>query len=340
MRRLILILLVLCLVLSGCVAVSEPEQKQYTATFLDLFDTVTTILGRAGSEEAFRRISQQIHDDLLFYHERFDIYDDYPGVNNVKTINDNAGIAPVAVDRAILEMLKDCKAYDTLTGGKVNAAMGSVLSLWHDARQEGIDDPQNAALPNMEQLQQAALHTDFDKVILDEQAGTVFITDPRLRLDVGAIAKGWAAQRVAEAAPAGLLISVGGNVCATGPKKADGTPWVIGIQNPDGGDNLHTLYVSGGCVVTSGDYQRTYTVDGVKYHHIIDPDTLMPAAYWRSVTVVCADSGLADGLSTALFNMTLEEGKALLETVDAEAFWLDVDGKEYWTAGFEKLIRT
>lgn len=340
MRRVIVLLLLLCLLLTGCAFVGIGGQRQYSATFLNLFDTVTTIKGHADSEEAFKEISQQIHDELLRYHELFDIYNEYPGTNNLKTVNDNAGVSPVVVDDAIMALLKDCKRYASITGGKVNAAMGSVLSLWHEARENGFNDPANATLPDMEQLQQAAQHTDFDKVILDEQAGTVFITDPQLRLDVGAIAKGWATQRVAESAPMGLLISVGGNVCATGPKKTDGVPWVIGIQNPDGEDNLHTLYVSGGCVVTSGDYQRTYTVDGQAYHHIIDPDTLMPAAYWRSVTVVCADSGLADGLSTALFNMTLEEGKALLETVDAEAFWLDAEGKEYWTVGFEKLIRT
>ena len=189
-------------------------------------------------------------------------------------------------------------------------------------------------------LEEAALHTDMDQVILDEAASTVYLADPQMRLDVGAIAKGWATQRVAENAPQGLLISVGGNVCATGPKTADGTPWVIGIQNPAGEGNLHTLYVSGGSVVTSGDYQRTYTLEGKAYHHIIDPATLMPAACWRSVTVVCPDSGLADALSTALFTMTLEEGKALLSNLEAEAFWLDTAGNEYKTPGFEKIMRT
>ena len=130
-------------------------------------------------------------------------------------------------------------------------------------------------------------------------------------------------------------------MCAIGPKKAYGTPWVIGIQSPfHTGKNVHTRNISGGCVVTSGDYQRTYTVGRQSYHHIIDPDTLMPAAYWRSVTVVCADSGLADALSTALFNLPLEEGKALLAKVNGEAFWMDADGKEFFTTGFQKIMRT
>ena len=340
-RALSLILVVL--LLSGCAAPAAvgDTTQQYTATFLTLFDTVTTIIGRAESEEAFRETTQAIHDDLLRYHELFDIYNDYEGVNNIKTINDNAGVVPVKVDSAIIEMLLDCKSYYELTGGRVNVAMGSVLQLWHEARNHGINDPQNAKLPNMEALQEAANHRDFDSVVIDEAAGTVYITDPNLRLDVGAVAKGWATQRAAENAPTGMLLSVGGNVCATGPKLADGTPWVIGIQDPDAADkNLHTLYVSDYSVVTSGDYQRAYWVDGKTYHHIIDPDTLMPATYWRSVSVVCNDSGLADALSTALFLLDQETGEALALSCGAEAFWVDAAGQEYMTDGFEKMLRT
>ena len=189
-------------------------------------------------------------------------------------------------------------------------------------------------------LQEAALHTALDAVIIDEEASTVFISDPSVRLDVGAVAKGWAAQRAAEDAPKGLLISVGGNVCATGPKDAKGTPWVVGVQNPSGDNYLHTLYVSGGSIVTSGDYQRYYTVDGKQYHHIIDPDTLYPGNYWRSVTIVCDDSGLADALSTALFLLPLEDGQKLLDQCGAEAMWVDADGNQHYSSGFKALIRT
>ena len=337
MKRIASLALILCL-LCGCAKPSGP--RQYNATFLTLFDTVTTIVGLSDSEDAFRAQAQQIHDDLLVYHELFDIYNEYEGKATLKTVNDQAGIAPVTVDPAIIAMLLDCRDYYELTDGKVNAAMGSVLSLWHRARNAGISNPQAARLPDSQQLSQAADHTDFDCVIIDEAASTVFITDPEASLDVGAIAKGWAAQRAAENAPEGMLISVGGNVCATGPKDASGTPWVVGIQDPDGGDSLHTIYVTEGAVVTSGDYQRAYTVDGKQYHHIIDPGTLMPAAYWRSVSVVCADSGLADALSTALFLLPLEEGMALAERCGAQALWIHSSGEEYMTPGFREMIRT
>ena len=342
MKRILPLFLAL-LLLTGC-SVPAPEAdttQQYTATFLNLFDTVTTIIGRAESEEAFKEKTQTIHDDLLYYHELFDIYNDYDGVNNIKTINDNAGIAPVKVDQAIIDLLLDCKEYYDLTNGRVNVMLGSVLYLWHEARNDGINDPQHAKLPQMEALQEAANHCSFDLLAIDEAASTVYITDACARLDVGAVAKGWATQRAAKNAPKGMLLSVGGNVCATGPKLSDGTPWVIGIQDPDASDkNLHTVFVTENSVVTSGDDQRTYWVEGKAYHHIIDPDTLMPGAYWRSVSIICPDSGLADALSTALFLMDREEGEALAAKCGAEVLWVTADGTEYATDGFNKMLRT
>ena len=338
-RKLLSLILIFTLFVCAC-APAEPERKQYTASFLTLFDTVTTIVGRAESEEAFQEKAQRIHDELLYYHQLFDIYNSYDGMNNLKTVNDQAGIAPVVVDRAVIDLLADSKEYYSLTNGRVNIAMGSVLSLWHDARSDGEDDPLNAYLPEEAKLLEASDHTSIDDIVIDFQASTVYLADPQMRLDVGAVAKGWSAQRVAESLESGLLISVGGNVCATGPKDAEGTPWVIGIDNPDGEGYLHTVYVSQGSVVTSGDYQRWYIVGDTLYHHIIDPDTLYPARYWKSVTIVCEDSGLADALSTALFLLPYEEGLAVLHQCDAEALWMDQDGKLFYSTGFRDLIKT
>ena len=339
-KRIFAALLAVSLLLSGCAAAPVAQKKQYTATFLTLFDTVTSITGKAESQEEFTRKAQAIHDSLLEYHRLFDIYNDYEGVVNLKTVNDQAGIAPVEVDRRIIDLLLDCRHYYELTGGKVNPAMGSVLLLWHEARNDGIDDPANAYLPDTQALKAAAEHTSFESVVIDEAAATVYISDPRVSLDVGAVAKGWSVQRVCENAPAGLLVSVGGNVCATGPKDETGMPWVVGIQDPDGGDSyLHTLTVTEGSVVTSGDYQRAYVVDGAIYHHIIDPATLYPSQYWRSVTILCGDSGLADALSTALFLMPQMEGQSLLEKCGAEAMWVNAEGERFYSPGFEKNIR-
>ncbi len=336
MKRLFALLL--CLSLCGCGV--QAEQKQYSATFLTVFDTVTTIVGRETSEAAFTEKAQAVHDDLLRYHQLFDIYNEYEGLNNLKTVNDHPGEA-VSVDKAIIDLLLDCRQYYELTDGRVNAAMGSVLYLWHEAREDGLNDMANAYLPDSTALKEASRHADWDSVIIDAENCTVTVTDPALRLDVGAIAKGWSVQRAAENAPEGLLISVGGNVCATGPKDSSGTPWVVGVQDPDGGENyLHTLYLTRGSMVTSGDYQRAYLVDGEIYHHIIDPDTLYPGSLWRAVTVVCPDSGLADALSTALFLLPMDAGQQLLDRCGSCAMWIDAEGTIHYSTGFEELIRT
>lgn len=330
--------LILCLLFTGCAGPGKKKQ-QHQATYLDVFDTVTGISAVSDSEEAFQRQAEEIHGLLLRYHQLFDIYNDYPGLNNLKTVNDHAGIAPVAVDGEIIRLLKDCKTYYDLSDHAVNVAMGSVLRLWHEARTAGLEDPAHAALPDTAPLQKAAAHADWAAVEIDEAAGTVYLRDPELRLDVGAVAKGWSAQRAAEAAPRGFLISVGGNVCATGPKDDSGTPWVVGITDPEGGSGyLHTLYDTDSAIVTSGDYQRYYVVDGEPYHHIIDPETLFPARRFCSVTVICQDSGLADALSTALFVLPREEGETLVQRCGAEAMWVDLEGNRFYTPGFQKWI--
>lgn len=333
MKRLCALLLA-CALLGGCASVlAVGGQRQYSASFLSLFDTVTIVAGYADSEEAFRAQAQEIYDELLLYHRLFDIYGEYEGISSLKTVNDSAGVAPVTVDSAIIALLKDCRAYYEASGGRVNVCMGAVLALWREAREEGMNDPANARLPDEAALRAAAEHADFDDVVIDEAASTVFLADPLLRLDVGAVAKGWAAQRVIESAPEGTLLSVGGNVCAN-EAKADGSPWRIGVEDPNGGDPLCTLALRRGSVVSSGDYQRFYRVNGRNYHHIIDPRTLYPADLWRAVTVLCPDSGDADALSTALFLMDKEEGEALLTRFGAEAMWVGANGEIAYSDGF------
>lgn len=337
---LILLLVLLC----GCTAApAKPDDtglNRYEATFLTLFDTVTTIVGYAETEEAFTDTAQVFHDELLEYHQLYDIYNEYEGINNIKTINDHGWEHPIKVDQRIIDLLLFSKELYTQTEGRVNIAMGSVLRLWHDARETGIADPSRAALPDQAALEQAAAHTDIDSIQIDVEESTVFLSDPEVKLDVGAIAKGYAVEQVCRNTPSGLLISVGGNVCPTGPKPESGQPWVVGIQDPEDPEQyLHTVYVEDVSVVTSGDYQRYFTVDGVPYHHIIDPDTNYPAGYWRSVTILCRDSGVADALSTALFTLPQEEGQALLDAFQAEAMWARQDGTILYSPGFQAYIR-
>ena len=324
-------------------SVSGPATlNRYTATFLDVFDTRTEIVGFAKNKDEFAKKAQLIKDELIRYNKLYDIYNDYPGVNNIKTINDNAGIAPVKVDPEIISLLEF--SIDTYyeTDGSVNIALGSVLSLWHKERMIGMDDPERAKLPDAEALKEASFHTDITKIEIDKENSTVFLSDPEMSLDVGSTGKGYAVQRVMEYAREegldNILLSLGGNISCIGTR-IDGSLFRLGIQNPDmDSDEQYVELVDisdGECVVSSGDYQRYYYVDGVRYCHIIDPDTLYPAGGFAGVSVITDDSGLADSYSTALYTMTYEEGLEFVEKRDnVEAMWIMHDGTKRYSEGF------
>lgn len=327
-------------------ACTKQEKKRYEAEFLLLFDTVTQIIGYTNTEEEFAGQVNLIYDNLEEYHQLFDIYHNYDGINNIKTINDQAGIAPVKVDQKIIDLLLFSKEAYEMTDGKVNVAYGAVLRIWHDHRDAGIDDPEKATLPDMDLLQEASVHTDFNQVVIDVENLTVYLPDREMSLDVGAIAKGYATEQVARKAEEnGMtsgLISVGGNVRPIGVKEdGSGTPWKVGIQNPidqDGAD-IRKINLTNAALVTSGIYERYYIVGEKKYHHIIDPETLFPAEYFLSMTILCADSGLADALSTSVFNMPFEQGLALIERMpDTEALWVFYDGQIKTSSHFDDFV--
>ena len=332
---LMLAMLLMISALGGCSG--QKALNKYQVTLLDYFDTVTSITGYAEDENAFTQMTSEIREELEAYDRLYDIYHEYPGMVNLCTINSHPG-ETWTVDQRVIDLLLFAREADEFSGHRTSAMLGSLLRIWHEAREEATQNPDRARLPSEESLREAKAHTGFDLLEIDPENRTVRITDPEARLDVGALAKGYAVQRIAEKLPEGVLISAGGNVAATGPKP-DGSDWIIGIQNPDGEGYLRKVALKKGAVVTSGDYQRYYLVDGKAYHHIIDPETLFPSEKWRAVTVVCMDSGTADALSTSLFLMEREEGQKLLERFQAEAMWIGKDGTEYFSPGFRKLIK-
>lgn len=330
---------------TGCSLSPASEAKRYQAEFLTLFDTATKIVGYADSEEEFKEQVQIVYDELEKYHQLYDIYNDYDGINNIKTINDKAGVEPVVVDERIIDLLLLGKDMYEKTEGKLNIAFGSVLSIWHEYRTDGLNDPENAKLPPMEKLIEANKHVDIDKVIIDEEKSTVYLEDADMSLDVGSIGKGYAVEQAAKAAKeagvTSMLMSVGGNIRGIGVK-GDGERWKVGIQNPfdeEAEEYLKKVYIEDVSLVTSGDYQRYYEVEGKRYHHIINTDTLLPAENFTAVSILCADSGIADALSTSVYNMTYEEGLSFIEGLEGvEAMWIFKDRTIKYSSGFEKSL--
>mgnify|MGYP000762164883 FL=1 len=232
------------------------------------------------------------------------------------------------------------------TSGMMNIAMGSVLKLWHDEREYASYHPNlEGKLPLMSDLEEAAKHTNILDIVIDDERNTVLLKDKLMRLDVGAIAKGYATEEIAKKLQSlgvsSYMLNVGGNIRLIG-SKANGEKWKVGIQDPDESatnNSIAILELQDFAIVTSGSYQRYYYVDGVKYHHIIDPKTLMPENKYVSVSVVAKDSALADALSTALFNLSLDDGKALIKDLnDVYVMWIDMDNKIHYSSGFENFL--
>ena len=251
----------------------------------------------------------------------------------------------MTVDKKIVDMLSFCKDAYNLTNGHVNVAMGSVLSLWHNFRTNGLAHPEKAKLPSMSELKKASKHTDIDKLKIDKTACTIELLDENMSLDVGAIAKGYAVEQIGKAlyekGITGYLLNVGGNIKTVGGKP-DGEGFYVGIENPDtkNENEPHIAYLklTDMSLVTSGNYQRFYEVNGKRYHHIISHETLMPSENFASVSIVCKNSALADALSTALFTMSLEQGRTIIENLDnTEALWVTNDGTKHYSKGFKAL---
>ena len=343
MKKLLSLFLValLALPLAGCNA----KYQKFTDYSFDSFDTVTTIIGFEKDKQVFDQNCQKIKAWLLEYHKLYDIYKAYDGVTNLYTVNRSQGTA-VKTDSKIIDLLKYSKNLYTKTNGKLNVALGSVLSIWHDYRAQGLNDPANAVLPPIKLLKNAAPHTRFEDVIIDSAAQTVLIKDKSLTLDVGAIAKGYATEQVAKRmldnGISGYILNIGGNVKIVGARP-DGGKWAIGIENPDRSSSeayVEELQLDKMSLVTSGSYQRFYTVNGKNYNHIIDPDTLYPAEFFASVSVLCEDSALADGLSTTLFCMPYEDGKKLVEGFEGvHAMWVTPNGEKLYSKEFKAYIK-
>ena len=346
MKKLLSLLLSLtAIILNLTILTACSGTEKFSKSSFDYFDTVSTVIGYAEDKEEFDEVASLIFKELEEYHRLYDIYKVYDGINNLAAVNAlvNGEHKSVKVDRKIIDMLIYAKEAYNLTDGYVNVAMGSVLSLWHDYRILGIDDPSTAELPSMKALSEAAKHTAIDSIVIDEAASTVTITDPKVKIDVGAIAKGYAVEMIArmleERNITGYLLNVGGNVRTIGAR-ADGEVWTIGVENPldsESGDYVAYLGFKGESLVTSGSYQRYYIVDGVKYHHIIDKDTLMPADKgYASVSIITKNSALGDALSTALFCMDRDTGLALIESLSGvEAMWVLSDGAKHYSSGFK-----
>lgn len=352
LKKLVLSLLSLSMmmIMTGCSKKYELMSHYITGPF----DTITTYMSYVSSEDEFNEQCDYIEEQLNYYDQLFDKYNTYNGMNNLKTINDNAGKKAIEVDQPLIDLLNLSIERNRKISSKVNIAFGSVINIWHDYREEAESHDGVGTVPSDEELEKANQHTSIDSIEIDEKKKTVYINDALVSIDVGATAKGYAIELIKdgliEMSVDNFLLSGGGNVASHGQRKIQkegefylddcADKFCVGIESPQDGnyaasaddpdsENEAVLVVQGESIVTSGDYQRFYQdVNGVRYHHLIDPETLYPAVHFRSVSIITEDSGLADFLSSAVFLMEYEEGLKLVNSLDGvEAIWLLEDGK-------------
>ena len=333
--RQISLILVLCILCSLCACTAA--DGFYQSVYYDVFDTVTVISGYSKSSKSFNEGSSRAYEKLKYLHRLFDAYNEYQGLNNLATVNKNAGIAPVAVDKELLELISYSKELCESTSGAFDVSCGALTLLWKNAANADTPVP-----PDEESIKSASELSGFDAVELDFVKGTVYITKAGARFDLGAVAKGYACDVAVDilkndGALSGASVSLGGNVYVFGVK-SDGDKWQVAVRSPFEEGNLCTLSLADTSVVTSGDYQRFFMHGDKKYHHIIDPETGYPSERFSQVTVISESSALADALSTALFVMDYEEGMALAKEMNVQVIWVDREENVHTTDGVKGYL--
>ncbi len=298
-----------------------------------LMGTLVFVTAVAPQEETARRAAAAGLSEIRRLEE---LLSTWIPTSDLSRVNAEAGRASVAVSHETLDLLRQAREVAVLTEGGFNIAIGPAVEAW------GF--PEAPRLPSADELRSVRPLIDLSRIQLDEKARTVYLALEGMRVDVGGIGKGFAADLAAEVmreagATAGV-VALSGDIKTFG-RNPDGERFLFGIQDPrDEGMVLGRLELEDEAVSTAGDYQRFFVQDGVRYHHILDPDTLLPVRRCRSVTVVAKTGVLADGLDTGIFVMGPERGMALVERLEGvEAVIVDDTGEVLISSGLKERLK-
>jgi thiamine biosynthesis lipoprotein len=332
------LLLMLCLMigLTGCGnsksssnVTGEPVSKSFY-----VFDTVVQvrIYDETVTEQNFEDI-QGILDTIEIQMNRSN------DKSELADVNRNAGVKPVAVSEDTFLVVSKALEYSERSEGRFDVAIGPLVSLWNIGHE-------GAKVPPMDEINAALKLTNYKNVKLDPDKREVYLTEKGMALDLGSIAKGFAADKMVQYLQdkgfKSAIVDLGGNVFAMGKKPGDQL-WTIGIQDPDEsrGNPIGTIHVDNKTIVTSGVYERFFVENGKHYHHILDPQTGFPVENnINSVTILTDKSIDADGLSTTLFALGVEKGLEFVEqTNNADALFITTDKKIYASSGIRELLK-
>lgn len=264
---------------------------------------------RVAAGEALKRAEQRVRA----LHERLSVFQPE---SELSLLNASAGCAPVLVSEDTYFLLAQSKHFSALSHGAFSITTRALSALWRIHARCGT-------VPSRAEIEHALSLVNDEDILLDEEAHTAELRRFGQSVDLGSIAKGYAADEVRrlllEGGVTGALINLGGTVCIMGAEKH------VGIQHPDRvtGIAMGRLSLANACAVTSGDYEKYYEVDGTRYHHIVDPRTGYPSrAKLRSVTLLGERALMLDALSTAVFVLGAEEGLPLIREAGVEAVFV------------------
>ena len=321
--------------LTGCqknqIILSEPVQQVSFGLNTILSITIYAL----DSEKAPMEIIQECFDLSKHYE---DLFSRTREGSDIYRINASQG-EPVEVDPATIDILELSLEYSEKTNGAFDVTIAPVRSLWNF-----VGD--NLAPPAQEEIAQALTHVGYEMIVLDKEHNQVSKKDPQAAIDLGAIAKGYIADRLAEyleeQGVQSAIINLGGNIYALGSAYPSGSldepaPFTIGIQRPfeDTNQVFGAVRVSDQTVVTSGVYEQCFTYDGKLYHHILDPATGYPVENSVEAVIIITDRSVdGDALSTSCFLLGLEEGMELIEaTENTEAIFITYDNQMHFSSG-------
>jgi len=283
--------------------------------------------GQKAIEEAIEKLND-IDDKMSAFKEESDI----------SKINSKAGVTPEAVSKDTYSVVKKAVEYSKVLEGTFDPTIRPLVKLWNIGTEE-------EAIPEKFQIEETLKLVNYNDVILNESNNSIMLKHKKQALDVGGIAKGFAADQVRDIFYKhnikSALIDLGGNIFALGGKD-DGTPWKVGIQNPfkPRGEYIGILSVKNKSVVTSGNYERYFMKDGKRFHHIIDPKTGYPSqSKIISATIISDDSIDGDGLSTGIYILGIDKAMEIIESIyGIEAIFITENKKVYKTSGINKKI--
>ncbi len=318
--------------LSACDAQADAELKTIKQIRF-LMGTRVEITAQGADAKRLNRAVNMAFAEIKRIEEMMSEWEDG---SELSRINRNAGKKAIKVSQEILEIITQSIKFSQISRGAFDISWAVLAELWDFSREEPI-------IPQKEKVAEALKLVDYQNIVVDRESSTVFLQVKGMRIGLGGIAKGYAVDRAIHALQQegvkDAIVNAGGDLRVIGKK--DGQPWRVGVQDPRGkGNLLGVLEITDTSFASSGDYERYFIKDGIRYHHLLNPKTGFPAQGCRSVTIICASALQADALSTAVFVLGPVAGLKLIEGLPGvEALIIDQEGRIIMSAGMEGRIK-